>query len=335
MCYLVKENVSYLQYNAALINKTGIIRGSIQRATKLIFCNQSKKATDVIGNIDKMINKIVHEAEVREELKLFVKKNFKALDEKWEKLKPLLIKYSKHPNKKLEKEIIKLSELCWNEADNLVLNVQITTQIKIAGIKIFYIILGINIFSALLVILLVYLYIKKRLEYESSHDSLTDIYNKRLFDKIIDYLVEYSRRYKRPLSLILFDIDHFKKINDVYGHKTGDKILYQLASIIKNSIRKCDYFFRVGGEEFAIICNESSAEGAYNLAEKLRKLVEETEFKDVKKVTISLGVAELEDDISVEEFYKRADAAMYIAKNKGRNRTEIYKKENFKNLLIC
>jgi diguanylate cyclase (GGDEF)-like protein len=181
-----------------------------------------------------------------------------------------------------------------------------------------------NILSAVIVILLVYLYIKKRLEYESSHDLLTDIYNKRSFERIIEYTVEHARRYNRPLSLILFDIDRFKNINDMYGHKTGDKVLAKLAALIKNSIRKCDTFFRVGGEEFAIICGETTAEDAFKLAEKLRKIVENNNFDDVGRVTISLGIAEMQKGCSIEELYRNADVAMYFAKRNGRNMSKIY-----------
>ncbi len=324
MSYLVRINVTHLQYNAQLINETGIIRGSIQRATKLVLADSPDKAKSVINEVDIKIATILKEAKCRGELKSFILKNFNTLNNRWKRLKILLSEYNKEKSEKNLREIINLSEVCWSNADDVVLNIQVMTQVRIGGIRIFYIILGMNILSAVIVILLVYLYIKKRLEYESSHDLLTDIYNKRSFERIIEYTVEHARRYNRPLSLILFDIDHFKNINDMYGHKTGDKVLEKLAALIKNSIRKCDTFFRVGGEEFAIICGETTAEDAFKLAEKLRKIVENNNFDDVGRVTISLGIAEMQKGCSIEELYRNADVAMYFAKRNGRNMSKIY-----------
>ncbi len=327
MSHLVYINVKHLQYSSQLINDTGIVRGSIQRATKLILAGSDKVGEIVIKEVDERIAVILKDVRCKHELKSFIAKNLRELNEKWKKLKILLLKYQKDKSEKLLNEIVTLSEKCWLTADDMVFNIQIMTQIRIGGIRIFYIILGINILSAFIVLLLVYLYIKKRLEYESSHDVLTDIFNKRSFEKIIEYMVEHARRYNRPLSLIIFDIDHFKSINDTYGHKVGDKVLSKLANIIKNSIRKCDYFFRIGGEEFAIICGETDAKGAFWVAEKIRKIVEKSDFEEVDKVTISLGIAELEKDMSIDHFYRNADTAMYFAKKNGRNRTEIYKKD--------
>ncbi len=334
MSYLVHINIDQLEYNAKLINETGIIRGSIQRATKLIFAGKTKKAIKIINNIDNKIETILKDMSYRGELKRFIEKNFSKLHTKWHKLKLLLIKYESNHSKKIKQKIIDLSERCWNIADDVVLNTQIMTQYKISGIKIFYIILGINILSAILVILLVYLYIKKRLEYESSHDSLTDIYNKRAFEEILESLIANAKRYSRPLSIIIFDIDNFKSINDEFGHKTGDKVLSKLANIIKSSIRKGDIFCRVGGEEFVILCPETDEKSAFKVAEKIRKLVERTAFSDVGKITISLGIAEYKNNQTKEDFFKSADTAMYFAKNSGKNRSEIYNEKIIKSKIF-
>ena len=135
--------------------------------------------------------------------------------------------------------------------------------------------------------------------------------------------IQRAKRYKRPLSLIIFDIDHFKKINDTYGHKVGDEVLKALSKLIKKNIRKIDFAARWGGEEFVILAPETNVEGAKKLAEKLRQAVETYKFPTVGKVTISLGVAQLEPDEKPEDFIVRADMALYKAKEGGRNRVEI------------
>ena len=150
--------------------------------------------------------------------------------------------------------------------------------------------------------------------------------NRRSYEDVIEVEVERSKRYNHPLSLILFDIDYFKNINDEYGHKVGDKVLKDLTRVVVESTRKSDSVFRIGGEEFAIISPGTNAEGAFNLAEKVRKNVENYRFDTLNKVTLSLGVAEFYKDITKNELYQRADKSLYLSKNKGRNRTETYTK---------
>jgi len=327
MSFLVFDNVSRLEYNAKLINETGIIRGSIQRATKLMLYGEIEKASKIIEKINKKLKIIICNARESNEFTSVITKNFISLQKKWFLLKNLLLEYKQTKDKKLIKKIVNLSEDCWYTADAVVLNTQIITQNRIGGIRIFYVILGLNILTAVFVIILVYLYIKKRLEYESSHDILTDLYNRRFFEKLFEQKFEQAKRYNRSLSLILFDIDHFKKINDTFGHKMGDKVLTKLANIVKNSIRKSDIVCRVGGEEFAIICPETNKDEAFKIAEKIRIIIENTNFEKIEKVTISLGIAELKEKQSKEELYRNADIAMYHSKRKGRNKSTIFSKK--------
>lgn len=155
-------------------------------------------------------------------------------------------------------------------------------------------------------------------------DGLTQVYNKRYFLEILEKEMSRSRRYGRELSLIMFDIDHFKHINDTYGHLAGDAILKQLCQLVKAKIRREDFIARYGGEEFTIILPEIENFNAIMTAEKIRKLVEQTEFifEDITiPVTISLGVSTMVDDLmDVESFIKKADENLYNAKNSGRNR---------------
>ncbi len=168
--------------------------------------------------------------------------------------------------------------------------------------------------------------LQKRVEDEltemSLKDELTGLFNRRCFNQVLPREMERAARYNQKLSLVLYDIDHFKKVNDTYGHQVGDVVLKELSNLIKNSLRNVDYLFRIGGEEFAIILTDTDLEGALAAAEKLRKRVEEYSFPHVGKVTISLGVATMKPQDTPKTLLKRADDALYRAKRKGRNRVE-------------
>ncbi|HEY4104980.1 MAG TPA: GGDEF domain-containing protein, partial [Polyangiaceae bacterium] len=154
-------------------------------------------------------------------------------------------------------------------------------------------------------------------------DSLTGMYNKRHFDEIFGKEVARSEQAKTPLSLIVLDIDHFKKINDTFGHPAGDAVLKHVSGIIKSQIRASDTLSRVGGEEFAIVLPHTPLSLAAQAAELIRGAVEKS-ICDVSgtkiPATLSLGVAELEFGEVPERFYQRADEQLYAAKHGGRNR---------------
>ncbi len=154
-------------------------------------------------------------------------------------------------------------------------------------------------------------------------DGLTQIFNRRYFNEALEREVNRSKRYTRILSLIAFDLDHFKTINDTYGHLVGDSVLRVMASAVKPRLRREDIFARTGGEEFAVLLPEIGREGALVIAEKIRSIAQGTPIKHEQEqihCTVSLGVATLEDDASPEELYKRADERLYEAKQSGRNR---------------
>ncbi|GAC1540810.1 MAG: GGDEF domain-containing protein [Polyangiales bacterium] len=157
-------------------------------------------------------------------------------------------------------------------------------------------------------------------------DGLTQIHNKRHFHETLDREVSRSIRYTRPISLVVFDIDHFKRVNDTHGHLAGDALLRQLAALVRGRIRREDVFARVGGEEFAVLLPEIELPHAAQFADKVRKAVEGAtfHFEDVAiGVTLSLGVAQLKAPYeNGDALYKAADAALYAAKQSGRNRVE-------------
>ncbi|MDX9813890.1 MAG: diguanylate cyclase [Sulfurimonas sp.] len=162
---------------------------------------------------------------------------------------------------------------------------------------------------------------KKELENTNITDTLTKIKNRYFYNLQLESEVANANRYFYPLSLIIFDIDHFKKINDTYGHDIGDKVLIEYTKLINSHIRDSDIFCRIGGEEFAIILPHATKAGAYKLADKLRMVV--MEHRVILKVTMSFGVVEYKKGEDLELLFKRADEALYVAKQNGRNKVAV------------
>ena len=154
-------------------------------------------------------------------------------------------------------------------------------------------------------------------------DGLTQIHNKRYLFEALEKELIRARRYERDLSVLMFDIDFFKRINDQYGHLAGDHVLRELARIVQDRIRRDEVFARYGGEEFVIVLPETSLAGAVALAENLRERVGSHGFSfqgEQIPVTISIGCALLQDDKAATDLIQRADEKLYQAKRSGRNR---------------
>jgi len=175
-----------------------------------------------------------------------------------------------------------------------------------------------------------FLYFKGKHHYkvllkEAITDGLTDLYDHKYLMLRLEEEVDRSKRYARPVSLLMIDIDHFKGYNDTFGHPAGDGILVGLADIFKRCARKVDTVARYGGEEFAIILPETNKEGANILAERLRRQVETASFEGNINITISIGLSFFDGkdtSFTKENFIKDADEALYRAKSRGRNRVE-------------
>jgi diguanylate cyclase (GGDEF)-like protein len=169
----------------------------------------------------------------------------------------------------------------------------------------------------------------QRQMYESAlRDGLTRAFNKKYFLDRMESEFRFAKRHRVPLSLILFDIDHFKRINDAHGHLAGDYVLSNLSKRVHDSIRNEDVFARYGGEEFVVICRAVEIEHAIMFADRLRRSIETTEFRYDQRlipVTVSLGVAALPHEHIHEPLglISAADAALYAAKRMGRNRVQV------------
>lgn len=155
-------------------------------------------------------------------------------------------------------------------------------------------------------------------------DALTQTHNRRYFNEALEREYQRSLRYHRALSLVLFDIDHFKQVNDTYGHVAGDSVLRQLSLVVKPRLRTQDLLARIGGEEFAVLLPEISPDGAVVAAEKVRRIVEDARFLVDQRefgCTVSVGITSFDARMtSPQHFFETADKALYEAKRTGRNR---------------
>jgi len=161
---------------------------------------------------------------------------------------------------------------------------------------------------------------QKKLEYYSVTDALTQISNRHRIDQVLTDEVNRFNRYGHGFSLILLDLDYFKSINDTWGHQAGDQTLIDVASALSNTIRKVDFVGRWGGEEFLVVCPSTDLAGACELAEKLRNTIQQLSFSEPYSTSASMGVVTSQKGESGNQLLKRADLALYQAKEQGRNR---------------
>ncbi len=164
---------------------------------------------------------------------------------------------------------------------------------------------------------------QRQAEKMAETDPLTNIFNRRKLSRLLDQEIQRVERYDRFLSIALLDIDHFKRVNDTYGHDTGDYVLRRITELIKENIRITDILARYGGEEFVIILPETEVKGASRQIERMKKTIEKTSFDGVGNLTISAGITSYTGGDSCKSMITRADKALYLAKEKGRNRVRI------------
>ena len=165
---------------------------------------------------------------------------------------------------------------------------------------------------------------RRELQRLATTDSLTGASNRRTLNEQLAVAIEQQSRHNRQYGLILLDLDHFKQINDKYGHKTGDKMLIELVPVLQSLLRQHDPVFRFGGEEFVVVVADISAAALEKLAEKLRQGVEQKMFlPDGSHITTSVGIAMLQAGEDWEAWLHRADMALYQAKHQGRNQVVV------------
>lgn len=173
----------------------------------------------------------------------------------------------------------------------------------------------------------------KTLERLSITDKLTGVFNRHKLDAALKEQIAIAQRYKRPLSVILFDLDHFKQVNDTHGHMTGDLVLQTFADKVMATVRRTDVFGRWGGEEFMLICPETTGQQAVELANKIRTLICDHVFEEGFVQTVSAGVAEVKSDLNPDHLITLCDNLLYQAKSLGRNRVITEHSENKDDLM--
>lgn len=174
-----------------------------------------------------------------------------------------------------------------------------------------------------------------KLHQKANYDKLTGLVNRRYFDELLQQ--EYNRCLRtpdKPFSLILLDIDHFKRFNDTYGHQIGDDVLREVAEVMQNNVRRTDHTARYGGEEMAIILPDTDVWGAAHVAEKIRRKVAQIQLLDpldqpIHRITASLGISEFRNEHNIEAIIRQADEALYSCKQNGRNRIYLFDGVNF------
>jgi|AntDeeMinimDraft_5_1070356.scaffolds.fasta_scaffold15733_2 diguanylate cyclase (GGDEF)-like protein len=161
-------------------------------------------------------------------------------------------------------------------------------------------------------------------------DELTGISNRKHFKDFLNKMFTMAKRHSQPLVLLMADVDNFKEINDTYGHFEGDECLRKVAEVLTENIRNEDLAARMGGDEFVVLLPQTQLEEAKNIADRIKKSVQEIDIKDSGSITISIGAAVIRKEDDIESFLKRADDALYKAKNNGRNRIAWIKTDSLK-----
>ncbi len=173
-----------------------------------------------------------------------------------------------------------------------------------------------------------------QLEQQATHDGLTGCLNRTTTDTLLEHALQRGRREAAPLAFVLLDLDHFKQVNDLHGHRTGDRVLRTFADTVRQRLRGSDVLGRTGGEEFGLLLPNTDAAGARRLVEAVRDAVQALEFSAEQggpfRITVSAGiaVAAADSDVSGDRLYGQADQALYEAKHGGRNRVELYGASN-------
>ncbi|MDA3900726.1 MAG: diguanylate cyclase [Spirochaetes bacterium] len=312
------------EYEGNIINTAGKIRGSIQRIARKEALLEKPDPVEY-ATID---NYLAGFRDKETELRLNEKTDvfyylLDRLEKSWSKLRKVANRYRINNSETNRQNFVKASEECWKISNKMVFATQEAYEKKIISFKIISGTLSAITLGLIAVVWFIRYYVRKRLEYAVSHDALTRIFNRHSYEISVTNELARCKRYKQKMSLVMFDLDRFKDINDTFGHKDGDLVLLNTARTVSKVIRSTDLFFRIGGEEFTIIAPGTSIEDAVNLSEKIREAVEKTKFPHKIRATISIGTTQASMEDTPDSLFKKADQAMYKAKQSGRNQVAI------------
>lgn len=310
-----------------VISDLSRVRGSIQRYAKLELSNVNTQDLNLESYIDGLITRQMNNPHAEELNRIAKSYDLSVLNAKWGELKSLIKAYHASPNSKLLSAVIDKSEECWTIADSQVVGQQYLVNKTTSYYKYFTITFGINLLVIAVILLLYKKYIYNNLASSAVLDSLTGIFNKGYFNEFLEHEIARAARKQISFCLIMFDIDHFKHVNDTYGHSRGDYALKTLAGVVRKCKRNADVLARIGGEEFIVLLPDTGLPDAVLLAERIRKSVEDFPFEEIGRMTVSLGVTDFRQTDDNEAILKRVDSAMYLAKENGRNRCEVIGRE--------
>ena len=316
----VYYQTALLEDDAEIINMTGVMRGTIQRTVKLALLKADHHECE--ARVDTLLASFLA---YQPGLELHGARDeyYAALDmlqDRWIILKTELGLLGSDPTPGQLERIRFFSEDVWRLSDEVVRLAQETSQSKLARLRWGYAMAALQLITMLAVVWLVWSLVRGRLEPQALRDTLTGLANRRVFDDMLPRLVAMAHRYDKPLSLICFDLDHFKVVNDTLGHAAGDEVLRKVSRTVDQNVRASDVFCRTGGEEFSLICPLTDPAQAGTLAEKLLCAVREADMSPAKSITISLGVGSLRPGETPASLQERADALLYAAKHSGRDR---------------
>lgn len=317
---IVNQTIKSIKNDTILINSGGMIRGGIQRVVKLTL--EDKLNQDEIMKIDAIFENfsVNYEKFASKHIMQDFYEKLRELQRAWIELKNILASYEKNQTEDIREQIYNKSENVWKISVETLTVAENLYENKINSFGSIFAILLIDFSLVIIVILIINKNIRLNLEIVASTDTLTNIGNRNRYNEAIEIYLNLFKKYNKKIAYILLDIDFFKSINDNFGHDKGDDVLIKSTKVILTNIKKDDLFCRVGGEEFVIVSeNINTKDELEKFANKIRTSVENFDFELERKVTISLGATFIEKDDTKHSLFKRADEALYISKNSGRN----------------
>ena len=303
--------------DAETINQLGIIRGSIQRLVKLEISGNGDD--EMMKRIDGRICSLIEEKDSKYKDYKQIGYDIEYLSGNWNDLKAALMEYRANPTERERAELIILSEDTWEIANNMVNSSQLISERRVDRYRFTFVFTFFHLILSSVIIFLIQRYVKSNLERMVDYDALTQLHNRSFFDESLLGQLAKARKHPAEFALILLDIDHFKRINDTFGHGAGDQVLKELSDLMASQIRKSDILSRIGGEEFSLILPDTKLDEAHAIGERIRAAVEAFSFSEVGNLTVSMGVAEYHGTDDYKSIMKRSDTALYGAKNLGRN----------------
>lgn len=319
--FFIIANSKVIERYSVLINEAGKIRGGTQRIVKL-----NAHGIDIsphIADINLAIQEVNKLALTKNPLQAsFNEQYFTAVHVQWIQL------LAQFASNRSQQEVFDQSEIMWYTTNALVAHIEAQSIKSINRFYIVTIVFFAIAFILLVIFALTKFIIKDKIEYGATHDLLTGLYNRNYFQDAIEREYASYRRTKQEFSLLMCDIDHFKKINDTHGHVAGDRVLRDLGLLLRSQTRSLDTPVRYGGEEFVIIMPGANREVCTLYAERIRKAVANKRMRGRVRITISIGFCVHTPGMNAEQLIKNADEAMYRAKQKGRNRVVDYDSMN-------